>query len=112
MRLAFFIVASKREKLTAYLKQMQSYLMALEYEFTAIGVSDTWLHESICDLYNLSRYNFIKFPQYSSSVSYYQHCSVSLENGLLWSRSLQWCSSVGCKNQRFANGISVWGNFN
>ena len=33
--------------------------MSLEYEFTIIGESETWLHDSICDLYNLPGYNFI-----------------------------------------------------
>ena len=34
--------------------------MSLEHELTAIGVSETWLHDSICDLYNLPGYNFIE----------------------------------------------------
>ena len=34
--------------------------MSLEYEFTLIGVSENWLHDSICDLYNLPGYNFIE----------------------------------------------------
>ena len=41
-------------------KNLQSYLMTLEYEFTVIGVSETWLHDFICDLYNLPGYNFIE----------------------------------------------------
>ena len=41
-------------------KNWQSYLMTLEYEFTAIGVSETWLRDFICDLYNIPGYNFIE----------------------------------------------------
>ena len=34
--------------------------MTLEYEFTGIGVYETWLYDSFCDLYNLPGYNFIE----------------------------------------------------
>ena len=56
----FSLLHLNARSLQRNLKNLQSYLMSLEYEFTAIGVSETRLHDSICDLYNLPGYNFIE----------------------------------------------------
>ena len=56
----FSLLHLNARSLQSNFKNLQPYLMSLEYEFTAIGVSETWLHDSICDLYNLPGYNFIE----------------------------------------------------
>ena len=39
---------------------LMSYLSTLEFGFSAVGVTETWLHNSNCNLYNLPGYIFIE----------------------------------------------------
>ena len=40
------------------LNQFESYLSLLEHNFTVIGLSETWLDEDNCDLFNMNGYTF------------------------------------------------------
>ena len=46
--------------LQANLNDFENYLNSLEFEFAFIGISETWLHDGNCDLYNLSCYTLIE----------------------------------------------------
>ena len=36
------------------------YLKALDYDFSLIGISETWLQDNTCDLFHLDGYNFFE----------------------------------------------------
>ena len=44
--------------LQANLNDFDMYLKSLDFEFSCIGVSETWLHDGNCDLYDLTGYAF------------------------------------------------------
>ena len=44
----------------ANLNDFEMYLNYLEFEFYFIGISETWLHNGNCDLYNLPCYTLIE----------------------------------------------------
>ena len=46
--------------LQANLNDFEMYLNSFEFEFSFIGISETWLHDGNCDLYNLSCYTLIE----------------------------------------------------
>ena len=44
----------------ANLGNLEAYLQCLDFEFSIVGISETWLQENNCDLYNLNGYNLVE----------------------------------------------------
>ena len=44
----------------ANLGNLEAYLQCLDFEFFIVGISETWLQEHNCDLYNLNGYNLVE----------------------------------------------------
>ena len=44
----------------ANLTSFDIFLQNLEFEFSVIGITETWLTDSNCDLYNINGFNFVE----------------------------------------------------
>ena len=46
-----------------HLKNFDVYMKTLDYNFSLIGLSETWLQNQTCDLYHLEGYKFLKLTE-------------------------------------------------
>ena len=44
----------------ANLGNLEAYLQCLNFEFSVVGISETWLNDNNCELYNLNGYNLVE----------------------------------------------------
>ena len=58
------------------------YLKSLDFEFSCIGVSESWLHDGNCDLYDLAGYAFAERHRQTrkgGGVGIYVKCAISFQ---------------------------------
>ena len=68
--------------LQANLNDFDMYLKSLDFEFSCIGVSETWLHDGNCDLYDLAGYAFAERHRQTrkgGGVGIYVKCAISFQ---------------------------------
>ena len=51
---------SNIRSMSEYIHQFESYLDLLKHRFTVIGLTETWVKDSNCDLYGIKGYHLIE----------------------------------------------------